>query len=135
MVLLDSGYLIALLVPRDSLHARALRWSESIRERLLLTEYVLWETVNYLSPLADRPKAHLLVEQVESNPAYEFVPATQELFHAGVALHRARADKAWSLTDCISFHLMTTMGIRQALAYDGHFQQAGFTALLRCEPQ
>ena len=134
MILLDSGYLIALLVPTDALHERALRWSEAVQEELLLTEYVLWETVNYLSPLADRPKAHLLVDEIDGNPAFAFVHSSPELFQAGIALHRARADKAWSLTDCISFHIMKERGITKALAYDEHFQQAGFAALLRAEP-
>jgi len=97
MILLDSGYLIALLVPRDALHERALRWSEAVQEELLLTEYVLWETVNYLSPLADRPKAHLLVDEIDGNPAFAFVYSSPELFQAGIALHRARADKTWPL--------------------------------------
>ncbi len=134
MILLDSGYLIALLVPRDALHEPAVRWSEAVQEKLLLTEYVLWETINYLSPLADRPKAYLLVDEIDGNPAFEFVHASPELFRAGMALHLARADKAWSLTDCISFHIMKERGITKALAYDEHFQQAGFAALLRSEP-
>jgi predicted nucleic acid-binding protein len=41
------------------------------------------------------------------------------------------ADKSWSLTDCASFLIMEAMGIREALTYDNHFLQAGFTALLR----
>src|SRR5439155_9414540 len=101
MILLDSGYLIALLVPRDALHERALRWSEAVQEELLLTEYVLWETVNYLSPLADRPKAHLLVDEIDGNPAFAFVYSSPELFQAGIALHRARADKTWIAVDFI----------------------------------
>jgi predicted nucleic acid-binding protein len=43
-------------------------------------------------------------------------------------------DKDWSLTDCISFHLMRTKGITRALAYDEHFAQAGFEPLLRRQP-
>jgi len=40
----------------------------------------------------------------------------------------------WSLTDCISFHVMRTGGITRALAYDIHFEQAGFEPLLRSGP-
>ena len=35
------------------------------------------------------------------------------------------------LTDCISFVLMSEEGIAEALTGDHHFEQAGFTALLR----
>jgi uncharacterized protein len=46
---------------------------------------------------------------------------------AGVLLFAERADKNWSLTDCVSFALMRQRGIRRALAFDHHFEQAGFT--------
>jgi predicted nucleic acid-binding protein len=42
-----------------------------------------------------------------------------------------RKDKAWGLVDCASFLSMQERGISQALAYDEHFKQAGFVALLR----
>ena len=134
MICVDSGYLIALAVPRDSLHTRALRWSRQVIEPLLLSEYVLWETINYLSPLVDRAKVYPLLDHIRNEPAYEYLRASSDLFEAGLAMHRARRDKAWSLTDCISFHAMRERGIMQALAYDEHFEQAGFEALLRCDP-
>ena len=37
---------------------------------------------------------------------------------------RERPDKEWSLTDCVSFHLMRERGLTRALAYDLHFEQA-----------
>jgi uncharacterized protein len=43
-------------------------------------------------------------------------------------------DKSWSLTDCISFAVMNDRGITRAMAYDHHFEQAGFEALLRRDP-
>lgn len=49
-------------------------------------------------------------------------------------MHRERPDKEWSLTDCISFALMGERRIQRALAYDHHFEQAGFEALLRKDP-
>ena len=47
----------------------------------------------------------------------------------------SHADKVWSLTDCTSFVLMRQRGIADALAYDRHFEQAGFKALLRSDPE
>jgi uncharacterized protein len=134
MILVDSGFLIALAKPRDSLHPRAASWAAHITETLLVTEYVLWETVNFLSAKEDRQKSHLVVNQILQGSPFDFVQASRLLFEAGVRFHRSRPDKDWSLTDCISFHLMQERGIRRALAYDLHFEQAGFEALLCRDP-
>lgn len=131
MILLDSGFLIALAKPRDELHAQAQAWAMKIREPLAVTEYVLCETVDALSSPVDREKARLLVAMLKSRPSCRIVAASSALFDAGLRLHAARADKEWSLTDCISFHTMREMGISRALAYDLHFAQAGFEPLLR----
>jgi uncharacterized protein len=64
----------------------------------------------------------------------ELLADSPELWEAGIRLHAERADKEWSLTDCISFIVMRERGIAQALAYDHHFEQAGFQALLRRDP-
>jgi predicted nucleic acid-binding protein len=40
-----------------------------------------------------------------------------------------RADKDWSLTDCISFVAMQEAGVQKALTSDQHFAQAGFVVL------
>ncbi len=49
MILLDTGYLIALFDVRDALHARAVAWAKVVEEPVLVTEYVAWECVNYFS--------------------------------------------------------------------------------------
>ena len=61
MILLDTGYLLSLVSPRDSLYTRAKAWSQAVREAFLITEYVLWEVVNGLSmPLDPRKgRCHL----------------------------------------------------------------------------
>ena len=43
----------------------------------------------------------------------------------------ARADKEWSLADCISFVVMRDRNISKALSTDMHFAQAGFEVLLQ----
>ncbi|MBI2194218.1 MAG: type II toxin-antitoxin system VapC family toxin [Planctomycetes bacterium] len=71
---------------------------------------------------------------VTSSPGYEVVVASPSLFVEGLNDHKEHADKEWPLTDCISFLLMEQRGIQNALAYDQHFEQAGFSALLRRDP-
>ena len=62
------------------------------------------------------------------------MPASQGLWERGVALHAARQDKEWSLTDCLSFVVTQERGIREALTGDHHFEQAGFGVLLKPPP-
>ena len=134
MILLDTGFLIGLADARDSLHPRALAWSARIQESRVVTEYVLLETANYFSGSADKPRVHSLISHIRSKPGYLVVESSHTLFEAGLHLHHQRTDQEWSLTDCISFLVMRENGIRQALAYDHHFEQAGFDALLRRDP-
>ena len=134
MIFVDTGYLLAILNPRDELYARAQRWAAAIREPLLTTEYVLWELVNTLSDPVDRPKAHAAIVEIRTSESWELIQASPQFFADGLTLHHERMDKHWSLTDCISFTIMRQRGIEQALAYDHHFEQAGFQALLRREP-
>jgi predicted nucleic acid-binding protein len=72
-----------------------------------------------------------LLAALRADPACITLPATQDVFDAGVELYARRPDKAWSLTDCISFVVMQEHDIREALTGDRHFEQAGFIALLK----
>ena len=56
------------------------------------------------------------------------------LFHRALDFYRDRPDKAWGLTDCLSFLLMQDQGLADVLTADEHFRQAGFQPLL-CEQQ
>ena len=66
----------------------------------------------------------------------ELSPAAVEpaLWEGGWELYRNRPDKAWSLTDCISFLVMQQGGLTDALTADEHFRQAGFRAVLLEDP-
>jgi predicted nucleic acid-binding protein len=134
MIFVDTGYLLAVLNPRDELFERAQLWAASVHEPLITTEYVVWEMVNSLSAPVDRAKSHAAVAEIRSSRSWELVYATPELLSEGLLLHERRVDKHWSLTDCISFLLMEQRGLRLALAFDHHFEQAGFEALLRRDP-
>ena len=61
------------------------------------------------------------------------LPSSRELFDRGLQLFSDRPDKEWSLTDCISFVVMGERSLTEALTSDHHFEQAGFTVLLKPE--
>jgi predicted nucleic acid-binding protein len=47
------------------------------------------------------------------------------------AFFAKHSDQTWSFTDCVSFHLMKQLRLREALTSDHHFEQAGFVVLLK----
>ena len=59
----------------------------------------------------------------------EVVHVTETLFEAGWSRFQDRPDKRYSLTDCISFVVMEHRALEEALAFDHHFEQAGYRTL------
>ena len=97
------------------------------------TGKVLTEVADAICRPPDRAQFALLLDLLRSDPRTEIVPADQALFDRGADLYARRPDKAWSLTDCISFVVMSERVLTKALTGDHHFEQAGFRALLRGE--
>lgn len=135
IVFADIGYWVALLNPKDELHYKAQSISKSLNPVYIFTsEMVLTEVLNDFSKRGDhfRKLAIDLIETLQNHPNTTVIPQNSEQFKQGLELYKRHTiDKAWSITDCVSFILMEERGIYEALAYDKHFEQAGFKALLR----
>jgi uncharacterized protein len=127
----DTSYLLALLNPDDELHDSATALSGKLDERLVTTMWVLTELGDALHRGRNRATFARFLDTLVGHEDFAVVPASAELFQRGVELFRARTDKEWSLTDCISFVVMAEEGISEALTGDRHFEQAGFKALLK----
>ena len=133
-VFADTSFFLALLGPADQYHDRAAAWSRVLRRALITTEYIVLEVGNSLSRGADRALFVEFIARLRGDPRTEVVPAAAEWLNAGVDLFAARTDQTWSLTDCISFSVMTRRKLTDALTADHHFEQAGFRALLLHPP-
>lgn len=128
----DSFYFLALRNPKDEGHAKAVAATANLAPRkLVTTPWILAEVGDALAKPANRLGFAQLMQMLSANPNVVVVPSTQPLFDEGVSFYNARPDKEWSLTDCISFVVMTQLGITEALTGDHHFEQAGFVAILK----
>jgi predicted nucleic acid-binding protein len=133
-VFADTGYWIALLDPQDTLHQKAIDLSIALAKgRICTSEVVFTEVLKHIAKRGSYLKqaAIALTQCVQENPAVEIVCQTSDLFQQAFLLYKQRPDQAWSHTDCASFCIMQQQNILEALAYDKHFEQAGFVALLR----
>jgi len=131
LVFVDSFYFFAILNPTDAAHTHAIGFSRQHTASLLTTTWILTEVADGLARSAHRVVFKRLVSSFQAVLANEIVETTDDLFDRGVELYHSRADKQWSLTDCISFVVMRERGIGDALTGDHHYEQAGFTALLK----
>ncbi len=133
-VFADTFFWIALSNVQDQAHERAKSLARSTApSTLLTTEEVLTEYLNYFAgwgPML-REKAALNVQSILDNPSVRVIGQTSGSFQAGLALYRARPDKGYSLTDCISMETMRSEGIIDVLTNDLHFEQEGFRAVFR----
>jgi hypothetical protein len=127
----DTFYYLALVNEDDGAHAETLAFAEGMAAPTITTAWVLTEVADALSAPADRREFLGLLQALRADPLSTIVPATQALFDQGVEFFAQRADKYWSLTDCISFVVMQEHGLTDALTGDHHFEQAGFRILLK----
>ncbi len=132
-VFADAFYWIALANPLDQWHALAVQAARNLRGATIVTsEEVLTEFLAHFSGQGRliREVAVRYTERIMSNPAIVMRPQTHQSFLDGFTLYKARPDKGYSLTDCISMRIMRQDGITDVLTHDDHFAQEGFTRLL-----
>jgi hypothetical protein len=130
-VFADTFFFFAVLNRADPLHQRAVAYSRNTRLLRVTTDWVITELADGLSKIGDRERFMDIYRHIQTSPAIRVVPASRLLLEGAVALYASRPDKNWPLTDCVSFVVMRDEGIIQALTGDQHFEQAGFTALLK----
>ena len=134
-IFVDTGYILALANTRDKYHSMARDVSFRVKPPFLTTEAVLVEIGNALSGLKWRSIAITTLEDLRSDPIHiEVLPVDTALFERAFTLYRSRRDKAWGMTDCISFIVMRERGLLQALTTDQDFEQAGFQNILTSRP-
>ncbi|HEX2078676.1 MAG TPA: PIN domain-containing protein [Longimicrobium sp.] len=129
---LDSGFLIALNASDDQHHQRAVDFWRLVDRttRLLTTTYIVDEVVTFFNSRGRHAKAVENGTLLMTSRSVELLHVDEDLFRAAWAYLVKHSDKRYSLTDCISFEGMRRRGLQQALAFDAHFEQAGFLRLL-----
>lgn len=127
----DTFALIAWLNPRDNAHTRVAAFLDGFTERLVTTEWVLMELADALSAPTARSTVVSFLQAARGDPLFQVIGYEPLVYQEGFDLFAARTDKEWSLTDCISFAVMSERGIHDALTADHHFEQAGFRAVFK----
>jgi uncharacterized protein len=133
-VFVDTVAWIALVNKSEELHESSCLVRDMLvqqKTKLVTSDYVIVEIANFLSRIALRGIARELIDFIRSSETINVVTITPELAEKAYQLYCSRNDKEWGLTDCISFIVMNKMHMIRAFTADRHFEQAGFSILLK----
>ncbi len=133
-VFADTAYWIAMARPRD-------QWRSAVRNalrqlgqiRIVTTDEVLTEFLASLSRGGPRVRlaAARWVRALQSDSSVRVVPQSRASFRKALDRYEARGDKGYSLQDCVSMNVMEAQSITEVLTNDHHFEQEGFTVLMK----
>ena len=132
-VFADTFYWLAVANPADQWHDAATEATDRLGFlHLVTTDEVLTEFLAGMAGMGDyhRRRAVHIVRDILADDEVTVLPQTRESFLAGLDLYEQRADKGYSLTDCISMNACRAEGIPDVLTNDHHFSQDGFTILI-----
>jgi predicted nucleic acid-binding protein len=129
----DTSFVVALVNEKDQNYDRACELAEEFDgQPLITTDAVLLEVGNSLARNFRKQAAEIIGDFLTSGEV-EVVSLDEALFQRAFELYQTHGDKAWGMTDCISFVVMRERGVTEALTGDNDFRQAGFKALMRDE--
>jgi len=126
----DSSAWITLADEADQYHDTAREaYSDLLRgyQRLVTTNLVVAETHITLRRGLGSQAALAFLESIEGSIRIEKVYSTPQLEKAAAALLRQYRDHDFSLTDAVTFALMSEREISQAFAFEHHFITAGIS--------
>ena len=134
VVFADTLYWVAIIKPRDPWADPARKAKDALGKTILITtDEILTEFLNLLAGGGSRlrEQAGKMVHAIMDNPNVRVIPQTRDSFLKGLSLYEQRADKGYSLTDCISMHIMISESVTKVLTNDHHFEQKGLTVLIK----
>jgi hypothetical protein len=133
-IFVDTSAFIAMGNTRDQFHPPAIDLRNQFikyKRTHLTTSAVLLEFGNAFSPIPLRPTAIRFIETIIISRFWQVIPINNDWFNRGFSRFEQMGDKEWSLTDCISMIIAEELGIHEIFTNDHHFEQAGFTILMK----
>ncbi|MGQ0543512.1 MAG: type II toxin-antitoxin system VapC family toxin [Blastocatellia bacterium] len=130
MIFVDSGAWFASVVEDDVDHVAAKNWFDKNFENLLLTDYIIDETLTLLRSRGAESKAlelgKLFFETKDVFVHYLSETEIKETWN----IFKQYSDKGWSFTDCSSKHICEKLQITKTVSFDKHFRQFGSLIVL-----
>ena len=128
MIFVDSSFWIALVRPEDARHAEAAALARAhVDAKLFTTNHVRGETWTFIRRRAGHRAATRFLDSVPAAADVIHVSKVEE--EDALRWLRRHDEREYSFVDATSFVVMSSLKLRQALAFDGDFAAAGFVEL------
>ncbi|MBI5056461.1 MAG: PIN domain-containing protein [Nitrospirae bacterium] len=128
-IFIDTGAFIALTDADDEYHSTAKYFfKEEIKttgSKFLTTNFVVCETINYLRAKVSHNTAVSFRENLYRSNVIEVVHVNPAIEDEAFRIFKHYNDKDFSFTDCVSFAAMKAKKLKEAFAFDRHFEQYG----------
>ena len=122
----DTGAFIALADADDENHKSAAAFYRDAREkgaRFITTNFVVCETLNYLRARISHHIAVIFLENLKKSGFIEIATVTPSVEEEAFTIFKRYADKDFSFTNCTSLSVMKSLKLKNAFAFDKHFEQ------------
>lgn len=130
----DTSGWVAVADQSDQFHEQAARFYRQAFAHyagLMTTSLVLAESYALLRRALPTDRVLYWLDRLLASPRVEVVYDDRALIDRARSVLAAYGDQKFSLADAVSFVVMRDRGLREALAFDRHFQTAGFTLVPR----
>jgi uncharacterized protein len=130
VIFVDTSFWVAVRLQRDSRHEEALELLDACADSSLVTSnHVRGETWTFLRARGGQRDGVAFLGMVEDTPRLDVAFVGEQLEREAFDWLRRHDERPYSFVDATSFALMRSLGIREALAFDGDFAAAGFVEL------
>jgi predicted nucleic acid-binding protein len=130
LIFLDTSFWIALAYEGDAYHQDATELAARHEgDPLATSNHVTGETWTFMRRRYGHRVAVAVLDRMERTPRLTQLWVDREHEAEAWSWLRRHDEREYSFVDATSFALMRSLGIREALAFDGDFAAAGFVEL------
>ncbi len=132
-VIVDTSALYALVDADDVHHAEAVRYLRRPRKgvSLVITDTTLMEAITLIKRRLGSEVANRTIQTIRRSNLYNVISLADEDWAGTWRLFEQFRDKEWSPFDCACLAVARARNIREAFAFDIHFDQMAAAGLLR----